>query len=413
MGVRKGYKQTEIGVIPEDWEIENLGRIGSFRKGKGIKKDEIVTDGCPCVRYGELYTRHREYIKVFSSFVSMDVAKESQRIYKGDILFAGSGETKEEIGKCAAFLDDREAYASGDVIILSPVNSDSLFLGFLLNHELIARQKSQFAQGDAVVHIYPNNLAEITIPLPPKAEQEAIATVLSDTDALIQALEKLIAKKRLIKQGAMQELLKPKESWVVKKLGELGKISGAGVDKKINPDEVTVRLVNYLDVFNRDFIYSKELSHFVTAPANKAHNCAVEKGDIFFTPSSEMQYDIAISAVAMEDISDAVYSYHLTRLRLFENWSLAFRTYIFKTRYFLDQAETVCEGSGKRYVISLSKFREMTIWFPPDIKEQTRIAGIISDMDAEITALESKLAKYKQIKQGMMQELLTGRIRLV
>ena len=144
-----------------------------------------------------------------------------------------------------------------------------------------------------------------------------------------------------------------------------------------------------------------------------AKKCAIQKGDIFFTPSSEMRFDIAIPAVAMEDIPDAVYSYHLVRFRLHEDWDLQFRVYIFQTKNFIDQAERVCEGSGKRYVITLPKFRELTVSYPSDKKEQFRISEILSEMDAEVAALETKLEKYKMIKQGMMQTLLTGQIRLI
>jgi type I restriction enzyme S subunit len=133
---------------------------------------------------------------------------------------------------------------------------------------------------------------------------------------------------------------------------------------------------------------------------------------VFFTPSSETRDDIANSAVAMEDISDASYSYHVVRLRLGEPWDLHFRAYAFKTREFFDQAEMLCDGSGTRYVISLGKFRGIAIKVPPP-DEQAAIAAILSDMDAEIAALEAKLAKARSLKQGMMQELLTGRIRLV
>jgi type I restriction enzyme S subunit len=114
----------------------------------------------------------------------------------------------------------------------------------------------------------------------------------------------------------------------------------------------------------------------------------------------------------MEDIPDAAYSYHVVRLRLTEQWDLRFRNYAFKTRAFLDQAETLCDGSGTRYVISQDKFKGMTVNVPC-IREQTAIATILFDMDAEIAGLETKLAKTRQLKQGMMQELLTGRIRLV
>lgn len=217
----------------------------------------------------------------------------------------------------------------------------------------------------------------------------------------------------IIKKGYKQtELGVIPEDWEVKKLGEIGEITGAGIDKKLKSDEIPVRLVNYLDVFHKNFIYSKDLNHWVTAPVKQFRRCAVKKGDIFFTPSSEMRYDIGISAVAMEDIPDAGYSYHVDRLRLFDDWDLAFRTYIFKTKYFLDQAETICEGSGKRYVISLTKFREMTVRYPVDKSEQTAIAVVLSDTDALIEYLGKLIAKKKAIKQGAMQQLLTGKKRL-
>ena len=96
--------------------------------------------------------------------------------------------------------------------------------------------------------------------------------------------------------------------WETKRLEELGEISGAGVDKKVNPNEVPVRLVNYLDVYNKTFLYSQDLTHEVSARPDQVRHCVVEQGDIFFTPTSEVPDDIACSAVAMEDVSDGVYS---------------------------------------------------------------------------------------------------------
>ena len=197
-------------------------------------------------------------------------------------------------------------------------------------------------------------------------------------------------------------------AWKTKRLGEIGEITGAGVDKKVNSNEPSVRLVNYLDVYNKTFLYSKDLTHEVSARSDKVRNCGVEKGDVFFTPSSEVSNDIGRSAVAMEDIPDGVYSYHVVRLRLKTDWDLYFRAYIFDTKEFLDQASKQCEGSGTRYVISLPKFRAMTVRFPPSIEEQQAISAILSDMDAEITALEQHRDKARAIKQGMMQQLLTG-----
>jgi len=185
------------------------------------------------------------------------------------------------------------------------------------------------------------------------------------------------------------------------------------VDKKIRPGEPPVRLVNYMDVYRRNFIYSKDLDHVVSASVDQAAQCAVRKGDVFFTPSSEMPFDIAVSAVAMEDIPDACYSYHVVRLRLDEDWDLNFRTYAFKTKAFFDQAARTCEGSGVRYVITQGKFRQLTIRYPTDKAEQTAIAEVLTEMDAELTALEARREKTRDLKQAMMQDLLTGKTRLV
>ena len=265
-----------------------------------------------------------------------------------------------------------------------------------------------------------STFSTLAFEVPPLEEQRAIAEVLLDVDGLLNPLEALIEKKRAVKQAVMQQLLTGKTrlpgfsgKWETKRLGEIGEISGAGVDKKVIPNEPPVRLVNYLDVYNKTFLYSKDLTHEVSARPDQVRRCVVEKGDIFFTPSSEVPNDIGCSSVAMEDISDGVYSYHVVRLRLKTNWDLYFRAYIFDTKEFLDQASKQCEGSGTRYVISLPKFRAMTVRFPSSIEEQQAISAILSDIDAEITALEQRRDKARAIKQGMMQQLLTGRVRLV
>jgi type I restriction enzyme, S subunit len=199
--------QTRLPGFEGEWETKRLGEIGAFFKGSGVKKDESQSGPLPCIRYGEIYTRHNDYIKEFHSFISTQVAATACPLKKGDLLFAGSGETKEEIGKCVAFVDDFEAYAGGDIVILRPQGIDSLFLGYSLNTPLISRQKASRGQGDAVVHIGSSALAGITLNIPPLPEQTAIATVLSDMDAELTALEQRRDKTRALKQGMMQELL--------------------------------------------------------------------------------------------------------------------------------------------------------------------------------------------------------------
>ena len=191
------------------WVEKRLGECGSFSKGAGISRAQANSGRIPAVRYGELYTTHHEYIKVFESFISEDVARCSTRLTRGDIVFACSGETKEEIGKCAAFLGDEVAYAGGDLLILSPKEAyDSKFLAFELNTPFCASQKAAAGQGDAVVHIRQHSLEELIVCIPPTlTEQQAIAAVLSDMDAEIAALEAKRTKYESIKQGMMQELL--------------------------------------------------------------------------------------------------------------------------------------------------------------------------------------------------------------
>jgi type I restriction enzyme S subunit len=199
--------KTRLPGFGGEWEIKKLGELGIFSKGSGIRKNDVLDDGLPCIRYGEIYTKHNDYIKEFYSFISEDVATISYQLKSGDLLFAGSGETSKEIGKCVAFLGDILAYAGSDIIVFSPQNQDSLFFGYLMNYESIVKQKSQRGQGDAVVHIQAKNLAQLTLHLPPLPEQQAIAQVLSDMDKEIAALEKRRTKTQAIKQGMMQELL--------------------------------------------------------------------------------------------------------------------------------------------------------------------------------------------------------------
>jgi len=199
--------KTRLPGFSGKWEVKRLGDVGSFQKGKGVTKDQTLTGAIPCVRYGEIYTHHDTTIRKFNSWISFEVAATATLLKYGDILFAGSGETKKEIGKCVSFVHDIEAYAGGDIVILRPTNSNPLFLGYYLNTEDINRQKASRGQGDAVVHITGSALSRIQVTLPPLPEQTAIAEVLSDMDAEISTLETRLEKTRALKQGMMQELL--------------------------------------------------------------------------------------------------------------------------------------------------------------------------------------------------------------
>ena len=199
--------KTRLPGFSGEWETKRLENLGSFSKGRGIKREDVSDTGLPCIRYGELYTRYKDYILNPVSRIPPAVALEALPIRKGDLLFAGSGETAEEIGICAAYLGEEPAYAGGDVITLTPSGQNSIYLGHLMNHPIVATQKARMGQGDAVVHISAGNLAQVKIKLPPLTEQTAIAAVLSDMDAEIAALERRRDKTRAVKQGMMQQLL--------------------------------------------------------------------------------------------------------------------------------------------------------------------------------------------------------------
>lgn len=191
----------------EEWKEVKLGEIGKFLKGKGVPKIEIVEEGMPCLTYGELYKNHHNVIRKFTSFIPKELAGDSTELNYGDILFAGSGETLEEIGKSAAFVDSYPAYAGGDIIILRQSKCDPLYLGYLLNHDLIRRQLHKLGQGHSVVHIYSSGLSKVRAVLPTFEEQQKIASVLSAAGTEIEKLKIQFNKLQEQKKGLMQRLL--------------------------------------------------------------------------------------------------------------------------------------------------------------------------------------------------------------
>ena len=388
------YKKSEIGVIPVDWEVKQLSTIGKFTKGQGIRKEEATIGEIPCIRYGELYTSHNDYIKEYFSFISKETAKTARRLKPGDILFAGSGETKEEIGKCAAFIDNIEAYAGGDIVILSPVEVSPLFLGYLLNAQNIQKQKASKGQGDAIVHISANQLGSIQIPLPPtKSEQTAIATALSDTDALIENLEKLIAKKRNIKQGVMQELLTGRKrlagfngEWMKIKLGDICDIrKGQLITEKTAAGgefPVIAGGINPSYFHNRPNRGKNTIT--ISASGANAGYVSFHRNPIFASDCSTIEE---------KGTFNIVYIFFLLQL---------FQKKIFKLQ----------TGGAQPHVYP-EHLKPLELVFPQEVTEQDAIANILIDIDEELSGLEKQMNKYQLIKQGMMETLLTGKIRLV
>jgi type I restriction enzyme S subunit len=409
MKVSKGFKQTEIGEIPEDWEVKSLVNLGKFSKGSGIKKEESQSGTIPCIRYGEIYTKHHFFVSEFYSFISEDIACTARLIKYGDILFAGSGETKEDIGKCVAFVSNFNAYAGGDIVIYTPdrIRSVSLFLGYLLNSQMIQKQKTNLAQGDTVVHISSSHLSNIILPLPALKEQQAIAEVLSDMDRMISQTETLIEKKKAIKQGMMQELLRPKDGWEKVKLGDCIKVSRGGSPRPIQ-EFITTNSngVNWIKIGDTD-VYSK----FIVSSVEKIiqegipYSRKVYSGDLLLSNSMSFGRPYILK------IDGCIHDGWLVLQDFGDSFNLDFLYYLLSSKYVFNQYLNLASGSS---VLNLNKelVKKIDLIKPKLMSEQQHIATVISDIDSQIETITEKLQKLKLQKQGMMQVLLTGRIRL-
>ncbi len=363
MELRPGYTLSDVGAIPDDWCVSSLGELVDPKRkityGIVVPGRETL-GGIPMIRAQDYSRGWVELDDLYRVSHTVDKAYKRSKVRTGDVLLTIVGSVG-NVAQVPQSFDGSNITQQTARLAFNPKMADAIYYFNTLLSNVGSKSIANFTKSGVQPSLNLSDVEKFILPRPPLHEQRAISAALNDIAALLTSLDRLIAKKRDLKQAAMQQLLTGQtrlpgfqSEWDVKRLGEVGEISGSGVDKKSRPDEVPVRLVNYMDVYRRSFIYSVDLDHAVTAQPHQARRCAVLKGDVFFTPSSETRDDIANSAVAMEDIGDAAYSYHVVRLRLTDPWDLRFRTYAFKSRAFLQQAETVCDGGGTRYVIDLA-----------------------------------------------------------
>ena len=406
-------KMTEIGPIPKEWDALPLSDIGNFSKGAGITREQANSGNLPCVRYGEIYTTHDNYIRAFYSHISPELAKTATRLKTGDILFAGSGETKEEIGKAVSFIGQEEAYAGGDIIILSPkIPASSLYLGFVLNDEASVRQKSSMGQGDTVVHIHAKELANVVVPFPHPSEQQHIADVLQSIDSLITKLDKVVSKKRLMKQGAMQQLLSGKvrvkdftTPWVEVELRQTGVMKSGGTPSTLVP-EYWNGDINWLQsgAVQNCYIYPSAVSQKIT-------ELGLSKSAAYLISHDSVL--IALTGATCANVGyltfDSAANQSVVSIEPYPEYSAKFLYQLLLTKRDLILQN---RGGSAQGGVTLNQLKGITVTLPRDLEEQIEIAAILSAIDNEIAALEAERDKYKNIKQGMMQQLLTGQIRL-
>jgi type I restriction enzyme, S subunit len=340
------------------------------------------------------------------------------KVESGDVLFNRTSETQEEVGLASVYLDKADVVFGGFVIRGKPNKDclDPIFCSYILRFPNIHSQISSRGQGAVRANIGQKELSKVKICVPLKSEQEAIAHTLSDIDALIELLDRLLTKKRQIKQGAMQELLRSKEGWVGKSLGEIGRCL-RGVSYNPNTDiysydtDFTVRLLRSNNIQKSNLVFtdlqfvdsvrmseSQQLrsKDIVICMANGSKNLVGKAGK--FSRTDEFTYTFGSFMGCFRGDEIVV--------------DQDFVFYLFQTNKYKIHIANLLAGSSINNLCP-SSIESFSIPIPSTLEEQIEIASILSDMDAEIDSIESKLTKTRQLKQGMMHELLTGRIRLV
>ena len=376
--------------LPSGWQEFKLKDIGFFLRGSGISKKDLSDTGTPAIRYGDIYTKYNFVIKDISSYTN----SKGTEIKKGDILFTGSGETAEEIGKSVAFIDDYKALAGGDIIIFRPnIDLNSIFLSYILNFGKCRKDISIMGQGHTVVHIYASSLEILKVILPPLDEQKRIAEVLSLCDDVIENLTELIEKKEQYKKGVMQRLLSAevrfkgfKDEWTFKSLEKLCNIKKGEQKNKLDLVEngkypVLSGGMDFSGYYNS---YNREANTItISEGGNSCGYVNFIKTKFWASGHCYTLHDVNI---------DSLFLYQC--LKYNENKIMKLRL-----------------GSGLPN-IQLSYIREYTLKIPKSIEEQKKIAGLLSVIDEEIENLKKQLELRKQQKKGLMQKLLTGEVRV-
>ena len=410
-----GYKPSPLGIIPEDWEVKRLGEIGDFSKGNGVPKDKIIKDehGHPCLTYGDLYTKYDFVIKDIKSFIDDDVASESKEIHIGDICFAGSGETPEDIGKCATYIEERTAYAGGDIIILSPKKDiNSIWLSYVLNSDIGGKQRYKFAQGFSIVHIYPDYLKQIQIPTPPLTEQNSIVSVLSLWDTAIAKQTALIEKLTLRKRGLMQQLLTGKkrlkgfeEEWKEVRLGDVASINRGGSPRPIEDYITKGEGYNWIKIGDVD-----QDAKYITNTEEKIIKEGLSKTRFVKSGDFILSNSMSFGRPYILKIDGCIHDGWLVIQEYDKTFDIDFLYYILGYDTTLAQYKSMAAGSG---VLNLNKeiVKEVQLRIP-SIEEQIAIASILVNADKEIEIQKQKLSAMQEQKRGLMQVLLTGKRRV-
>jgi len=375
MELKEGYKKTEIGIIPKDWEVRTLGEVGEVRMCKRIFNNETSSnESIPFYKIGT-------FGKEADAYISKEKYKEYRKLYsfprKGDILISAAG----TIGRTIIY-NGEDAYFQDSNIVWIENNFNTVSNEFLYHIYQVANYNTE---GGTIQRLYNSILKATKYACPTKNEQTAIANALSDASALIGDLQKLIAKKSDIKQGAMQKLLKSNKGWDVKRLGDVCEI------RKGQLITDSTRVDGNIPVIAG----GKTPAYYHNKPNRIGKTITISGSGASAGYLSLHDYPIFASDCSTIEEN--------------ENYSIEFMFYLLQ---LLQEKIYKMQTGGAQPHIHPSDLNPILIPVPSK-EEQIKIVSIFLDMDEEIKMLETKLEKYRRVKLGMMQSLLTGKIRLV
>ncbi|MBQ8124776.1 MAG: restriction endonuclease subunit S [Kiritimatiellae bacterium] len=406
------FKSSELGPIPVDWEVKRLGELWSSFKtgpfGSSLHAQDYIENGTPLINPMHIQDGK---IEPSADMTVDDSTKHRLSAYKlsqDDIVVGRRG----EMGRAALVGEKENGWLCGTGCFFLHLKESCCpsYIALYLRTPTSVASLNGEAVGTTLVNLNQKILSDLKLPLPPLVEQRRIARALSDVDELISALGKLIEKKRNIKTGAMQELLTGKTrlpgfkgKWVEKRLGECGTWLGGGTPSTDIPHywQGSVPWISSSDIEEGN-IWNVSKTRFVSNDGivNSAA-CICPRGTIHIVTC----VGIGKVAIATEPVCTSQDYANLVSAQC-DNKFLAFLISVVMLSKKEETQGTSIKG------ITLEDLKKIVLSVPPTLAEQKAIAAVLSDMDAEIAALEADRAKYESIKQGMMQELLTGKTRL-
>ena len=407
--MKPGYKQTEVGVIPEEWEVKRLGEVATIATGNTPPTSDCSNYGDEFLFVGPVDMGDAKSIGKTEKMLSKKGFAMSRRFPKDSILFVSIGST---IGKCG--IAPVELTSNQQINAIFPSSSFSADYLFYAVSAAAPRIKAQAGE-QAVPIVNKTQFSETAAAFPPLPEQRAIATALSDVDGLLGGLDRLIAKKRDLKQAAMQQLLTGQTrlpgfhaEWEVKRLHEVcQKIQdGTHFSPKLGGNDylyVTSKNIRFgmLDMSTAERISAAE--HFKIYA-----RCDVKKGDLLLTKDGANTGNAALNP--MDEPFSLLSSVAMLRFDSRKH-SAAYFMYQILSDFGQMQIKDAMSGNAITR-LTLQKIRALR-FSVASLPEQAAIAEVLTEMDGELAALTQRREKTRALKQAMMQELLTGRIRLM